>query len=64
MDSIASAKKMILFGDMSYYYVRKVGHPAIYAARERFAPDFGILEYIRFDGFLFNTASIKHLVQA
>ena len=64
MDSIATAKKTILFGDMSYYYVRKVGQPAIYVARERFAPDFGILGYIRFDGVLSNTAAIKHLVQA
>ena len=64
MDSIATAKKTILFGDMSYFYVRKVGQPAIYVARERFAPDFGILGYIRFDGVLSNTAAIKHLVQA
>ena len=64
MDSIATAKKTILFGDMSYYYVRKVGQPAIYVARERFAPDFGILGYIRFDGVLSNTATIKHLIQA
>tara|TARA_A100001011_G_C13548388_1_gene531429 strand:+ start:233 stop:442 length:210 start_codon:yes stop_codon:yes gene_type:complete len=64
MDSIATAKKTILFGDMSYFYVRKVGQPAIYVARERFAPDFGILGYIRFDGCLSNTAAVKHLVQA
>jgi len=64
MDSIATAKKSILFGDMSQYYVRKVGQPAIYVARERFAPDFGILGYIRFDGVLADTAAIKHLVQA
>mgnify|MGYP002832716128 CR=1 FL=1 len=64
MDSIATAKKTILFGDMSYFYVRKVGQPAIYVARERFAPDFGILGYIRFDGCLLNTAAVKHLVQA
>ena len=64
MDSIATAKKTILFGDMSYCYVRKVGQPAIYVARECFAPDFGILGYIRFDGVLSNTAAIKHLVQA
>ena len=62
MDSITTAKKMILFGDMSYFFVRKVGQPAIYVARERFAPDYGILGYIRFDGVLSNTAAIKHLV--
>jgi hypothetical protein len=27
MDSIASGKKTILFGDMSRFYVRKVGQP-------------------------------------
>jgi len=64
MASIATAKKTILFGDMSYFYVRKVGQPAIYVARERFAPDFAILGYIRFDGCLSNTAAVKHLVQA
>ena len=64
MDSIATAKKTILFGDMSYFYIRKVGQPAIYVARERFVPDFGILGYIRFDCVLSNTAAIKHLVQA
>ena len=52
MDSIATAKKTILFGDMSRFYVRKVGQPSIYVARERFAPDFGILGYIRLDGCL------------
>lgn len=64
MDSLAAAKKVILFGDMSKFYVRKVGGPSLYVARERFAPDFGILGYIRFDGVLTNTAAIKHLVTA
>lgn len=64
MDSIATAKKTVLFGDMSQFYVRKVGAPAVYIAKERFAPDFGILGYIRLDGVLANTAAVKHLVQA
>ena len=64
MDEIATAKKTVLFGDMSAYYVRKVGAPALYVARERFAPDFGILGYIRFDGVLTDTAAIKKLTQA
>ena len=51
-DSIAIAKKTILFGDMSYFYVRKVGQAATIVARERLAPDFGILVYIRFEGVL------------
>ena len=64
MDSLAAAKKVILFGDMSKFYVRKVGAPSLYVARERFAPDYGILGYIRFDGVLVNTAAIKHLITA
>lgn len=64
MDSLAAAKKVMLFGDMSKFYVRKVGAPSIYVARERFAPDYGILGYIRFDGVLSNTAAIKHLITA
>jgi HK97 family phage major capsid protein len=56
--------KVMLFGDMSKFYVRKVGAPSLYVARERFAPDFGILGYIRFDGVLTNTAAIKHLALA
>ena len=64
MDSLAAAKKVMLFGDMSKFYVRKVGAPSIYVARERFAPDYGILGYVRFDGVLTNTAAIKHLITA
>jgi len=56
--------KIMLFGDMSKFYVRKVGAPSLYVARERFAPDFGILGYIRFDGVLANTAAIKHMALA
>ena len=61
-DGVSS--KSMLFGDMSKFYVRKVGAPSLYVARERFAPDFGILGYIRFDGVLVNTAAIKHLATA
>jgi HK97 family phage major capsid protein len=64
MDSLAAAKKVMLFGDMSKFYVRKVGGPSLFVARERFAPDYGILGYIRFDGVLTNTAAIKHLITA
>jgi HK97 family phage major capsid protein len=64
MDSLAAAKKVMIFGDMSKFYVRKVGAPVLFVARERFAPDYGILGYIRFDGVLTNTAAIKHLITA
>ena len=62
--SIATGNKSVAFGDMSAFYVRKVGQPSIYVARERFAPDFGILGYIRFDGALTDTGAVKVLTQA
>jgi HK97 family phage major capsid protein len=58
------SSKVMLFGDMSKFYVRKVSQPSLYVARERFAPDFGILGYIRFDGVLANVNAIKHLALA
>jgi HK97 family phage major capsid protein len=60
----ASASKVMLFGDLGKYYVRKVGSPITFVARERFAPDLGILGLIRFDGELANTAAVKHLITA
>lgn len=64
MDSIAASKKVVLFGDLGKYYVRKVGAPVIGVMRERFWPDLGIAGLIRFDGELVNTAAVKHLVTA
>jgi HK97 family phage major capsid protein len=64
MASLGTGNKVMLFGDMSKFYVRKVGAPSIYIARERFAPDRGLLGYARFDGVLSNTAAIKHLACA
>ena len=64
MDSLATAKKVMLFGDMSKFYVRKAGAPSLFVAKERFAPDYGILGYVRFDGVLGNAAAIKHLITA
>lgn len=64
MDSLAAAKKVVLFGDFGKYYVRKVGAPVIGVMRERFWPDLGIAGLIRFDGELGDTAAVKHLVTA
>jgi len=64
MASLGTGNKVILFGDMSKFYVRKVGAPVLFVARERFAPDYGILGYVRLDGVLANTAAIKHLKNA
>lgn len=64
MDSLAAAKKVMIFGDMSKYFVRKVGSPVIGVLRERFWPDLGIAGLIRFDGELGDTAAVKHLITA
>jgi HK97 family phage major capsid protein len=64
MPSIAAAKKVILFGDFSKYFVRKVGAPMIGVLRERFWPDLGIAGLIRFDGELGDAAAIKALATA
>lgn len=64
MDSIAAAKKVMLFGDLGKYYVRKVGGPVIGVMRERFWPDMGIAGLIRFDGELAQSAAVKHLITA
>jgi HK97 family phage major capsid protein len=64
MDSLAAAKKVMLFGDFGKYYVRKVGAPVIGVMRERFWPDLGIAGLIRFDGELADTAAVKHLITA
>jgi HK97 family phage major capsid protein len=65
MDSLAAAKKVMLFGDFSKYYVRKVGAPLIGAIQDKdFWPGFGVAGYIRFDGELADTAAVKHLITA
>ena len=65
MDSLATAKKVILFGDFGKYYVRKVGQPLIGAIQDKdFWPGFGIAGYIRFDGELADTAAVKHMITA
>lgn len=58
----ASASKVMLFGDFSKYYVRKVGSPVLGVMRERFWPDLGIAGLIRFDGEISHGAAIKHLI--
>jgi HK97 family phage major capsid protein len=64
LDSLAAAKKVMLFGDFAQYFVRKVGSPVIGVLRERFWPDLGMAGLIRFDGELGNTAAVKHLITA
>lgn len=65
MASLGAAAKVMLFGDFSKYYVRKVGSPIIGAIQDKdFWPGFGIAGYIRFDGELVDTAAVKHLITA
>lgn len=64
MASLAAAAKVMLFGDFSRYFVRKVGSPVIGVLRERFWPDLGVAGLIRFDGELGDTAAVKHLITA
>jgi HK97 family phage major capsid protein len=64
MESIATAKRVVLFGDFGKYYVRKVGGPVVGVMRERFWPDLGIAGLIRFDGEIGQSAAVKHLITA
>lgn len=64
MDSLAASKKVVLFGDLNKYIVRKVGAPILGVMRERFWPDLGIAGLIRFDGELTDTAAVKHILTA
>ncbi|MBZ9873483.1 phage major capsid protein [Mesorhizobium sp. BR1-1-9] len=64
MASPATGNKTMLFGDLSKYFVRKVGSPVIGVMRERFWPDLGIAGLIRFDGELGDQAAVRHLIQA
>ena len=61
----AAARRVMLFGDFSKYYVRKVGAPLVGALQDKdFWPGFGVAGYIRFDGELADTAAVKHLITA
>lgn len=59
----ASATRVMVFGDIGKYYVRKVGSPLIGAIQDKdFWPGFGVAGYIRFDGELADTAAVKHMI--
>lgn len=60
-----SASRVMIFGDLGKFYVRKVGAPLIGAIQDKdFWPGFGVAGYIRFDGQLADTAAVKHLITA
>ena len=66
IDTIATAKKTILFGDFSKYIVRKVGGMRMLRMNERYGDydQIGFVAFMRMDGDLIASGSVKHLVQA
>lgn len=65
MPSLGAAAKVMLFGDMQRYFVRKVGQPLVGAIQDKdFWPGFGMAGYVRFDGELSDAGAIKHLITA
>lgn len=62
--AMAASARAVLYGDFSKYYVRKAGAPVLFVARERFAPDQGILGLFRVDGELADTAAVKRITMA
>lgn len=62
MDSaFTTGKKLILYGDFSKYYVRKVGAPVVGVRREYYWPNIGLAGVVRLDGDLIQTTAVKHL---
>lgn len=55
------SQKLILFGDFSKYYVRKVGSPVIGVRREYYWPNIGLAGIVRLDGDLIQSGAVKHL---
>ena len=64
MASIATGNKVMLFGDFSEFYVRRVGLPVLGVMRERFWPNVGLAGYVRFDSEIGQSGAIKHLINA
>ena len=66
MESIATGKKTIAFGDWSYYVIREVLNPVFVRTDELFLDNFsvGFYGFSRYDGKLIPVGAIKLLVQA
>lgn len=64
MASMGTGNRFMVYGDFGKYFVRKVAAPTLFVARERFAPDQGILGLIRFDGELSNASAVKAMANA
>lgn len=65
VDSLAAAKKVMVYGDFGKYFVRKVGDTIVGALSDKdFWPGYGVAGYVRLDGELGDTAAVKHLITA
>ena len=62
--AFTTGQKLMLYGDFSKYYVRKVGAPVIGVRREYYWPNIGMAGIVRLDGDLIQTSAVKHLVLA
>jgi len=64
--TIAASAKVVQFGDMSAFYIRRAGGTVIQRLDERYA-ELGLVGFIahrRIDSELANTSAVKHLVMA
>ena len=59
--AFTTGQKLVLFGDFSKYYVRKVGTPVIGVRREYYWPNIGMAGVVRLDGRLLQSTAVKHL---
>lgn len=66
MESIATGKKTVAFGDWSYYLIREVLNPVFIRTDELFLDNFsvGFYGFSRYDGKLIPVGAIKVLLQA
>jgi HK97 family phage major capsid protein len=66
MESIATAKKTVLFGDMSKFVIRDVSSLRFYRLEElyRAKDQTGFVAFLQSDSELIQPAAVKHLVQA
>jgi len=66
VDAIAASKKVIFFGDMSAFYVRRANGTVVQRLDERYA-ELGLVGFIahrRIDSKIADTTAIKHLIMA
>ena len=59
--ALTTGQKLILFGDFSKYYVRKVGLPVVGVRPENYLPKIDRSGVVRLDGDLIQTGAVKHL---